>query len=96
MKLIDSRKAQVGSVQGLIMSIVVAAVLLAIGLLILSQISDASRIGGVSTGVATAASNATDSVIGKLGQVPTWIGIIVIVGLAMVVLAFFYGGKMGK
>jgi len=124
MRLMKNNKAQVGSVSGLIMSIITAAVLLAIGLLILSQIQTASDysagaqcrlasfplynssndicLNGTGSSVLsvpvnhTAASVATGSVVDKLSQVPTWIGIIVIVGLAMVVLAFFYKGKMGK
>jgi hypothetical protein len=38
---------------------------------------------------------AGNSVINKLGEIPAWIGIIIIVALAFIVLSFFYGKKSG-
>jgi hypothetical protein len=36
------------------------------------------------------ASNATGSIINKLATVPTWVGIIIVVGLAFLVMGYFY------
>ncbi|KKL07897.1 hypothetical protein LCGC14_2581390 [marine sediment metagenome] len=91
MKLL--KKGQVGGLQGFILSIVTVAIVLAIGLIVLQELSTAARVGGLSTGAATAASNATDSIITKLATVPTWIGIIIIVALAFIVLSFFIGRR---
>jgi len=91
MKLL--RKGQVGGLQGFILSIVTVAIVLAIGLIVLKELSTAARTGGVTTGAATNASVATDSIITKLATVPTWIGIIIIVALAFIVLSFFIGGR---
>ena len=91
MKLL--KKGQVGGLQGFILSIVTVAIVLAIGLIVLQELSDAAREGGVSTGAATNASAATDSIIVKLATVPTWIGIIIIVALAFIVLSFFIGRR---
>jgi hypothetical protein len=91
MKLL--RKAQVGGMQGFILSIVTVAVVLAVGLIVLNSLKDASTSDGTSTGTPTAASNATGSIITKLATVPTWIGIIIIVALAFIVLSFFMGRK---
>ena len=91
MKLL--KKAQVGGLQGFILSIVTVAIVLAIGLIVLQELSTAARVGGVSTGARTAASNATDSIVVKLATVPTWIGIIIIVALAFIVLSFFIGKR---
>ena len=91
MKLL--RKGQVGGLQGFILSIVTVAIVLAIGLIVLNELSTAARVDGVSTGKATNASAATDSIITKLATVPTWIGIIIIVALAFIVLSFFIGRR---
>ncbi len=91
MKLL--KKAQVGGLQGFILSIVTVAIVLAIGLIVLNELSDASRSDGTSSGTATAATNATNSIITKLATVPTWIGIIIIVALAFIVLSFFIGRR---
>ena len=91
MKLL--KKAQVGGLQGFILSIVTVAIVLAIGLIVLNELSDASTSDGTSSGTATAATNATDSIITKLATVPTWIEIIMIVALAFIVLSFFVGKR---
>ena len=41
----------------------------------------------------SAAYNSTGSIITKLATVPTWIGIIIIVALAFIVLSFFIGKR---
>ena len=91
MKLL--KKGQVGGLQGFILSIVTVSIVLAIGLIVLQELSTASRVGGVTSGDATNASAATDQIIVKLATVPTWIGIIIIVALAFIVLSFFIGGR---
>ena len=87
------KKGQVGGLQGFILSIVTVAIVLAIGLIVLNELSTASRVGGVSTGTATAATNATNTIVTKMASVPTWIGIIIIVALAFIVLSFFIGKR---
>jgi len=87
------KKAQVGGLQGFILSIVTVAIVLAIGLIVLNELSHASTSDGTSTGTATAATNATNTIITKLATVPTWIGIIIIVALAFIVLSFFIGRR---
>ncbi len=91
MKLL--KKAQIGGLQGFILSIVTVAIVLAIGLIVLNELKNASTSDGTSTGTATNASTATGSIITKLATVPTWIGIIIIVALAFIVLSFFIGGR---
>jgi len=87
------KKAQVGGLQGFILSIVTVAIVLAIGLIVLGELKTAAQVGGVSTGAETNASVATGSIVTKLATVPTWIGIIIIVALAFIVLSFFIGGR---
>ena len=101
MKLL--RKGQVGGLQGFILSIVTVAIVLAIGLIVLNELKDTQVVsiasgdcnattGGRTTGCG-AAYNATGTIILKLATVPTWIGIIIIVALAFIVLSFFIGRR---
>ena len=89
MKLLKNNK-QVGGMQAFILGIVSVAVVLAVGLIVLGELQTASLVGGVAGGSTTIASNATGSVLTKLSTVPTWIGIIIVVALAFIVLGYFY------
>ena len=102
MKLL--KKGQVGGLQGFILSIVTVAIVLAIGLIVLQELTVASADSITSNCNATsgaggtgadcgAAFNATETIITKLATVPTWIGIIIIVALAFIVLSFFIGRR---
>jgi len=84
------KKGQIGNVQGFIMAIVGVAVILAVGLIVLAELETSARVGGVSSGATTTASNATGTIITKLATVPTWIGILITVSLAFIVLGYFY------
>ena len=99
MKLL--KKGQVGGLQGFILSIVTVAIVLAIGLIVLQELSEAQVTGvhgpdgcnSVNVSGCGASYNATTSIITKLATVPTWIGIIIIVALAFIVLSFFIGRR---
>ncbi len=154
MKLL--KKGQVGGLQAFILSIVTVAIVLAIGLIVLGEMTitakelgtatalnetivhggivsqggelfigasrcanqsasqnvfeigvgcNLSSTGVVSTNgtvnvgldythfIASGAYNSTKSIITKLATVPTWIGIIIIVALAFIVLSFFIGKR---
>jgi hypothetical protein len=84
MKLL--KKGNVAGIQVFIMGIVGVAVILAVGLIVLQELSTSAKSGGT----ATAASNATDTIITKMSNVPTWIGILITVALAFIVLGYFY------
>ena len=115
MKILTSLKSIEGNIQGFILSIVGVAVVLAVGLIVLSQLSinagnagvyscnnatfptvngslcgnaTASPLNGVLA--TTTAGNATNSIITQLATVPQWIGIIITVALAFIVLGYFY------
>ena len=81
------KKGQVGGIQMFIMAIVGVAVILAVGLIVLAELQTAAL---DSAGATTTASNATGSIITKLATVPTWIGILITVALAFIVLGYFY------
>jgi hypothetical protein len=90
MKSMNKKGQAMNNLQGFILGIVGVAIILAVGLIVLANLSDASRVGGVSTGATTVASNATDTIVNKMAQIPTWVGIIIVVALAFIVLGFFY------
>ena len=89
MKMLN-KKRQANVMTGLtafVMGIVALAMVLAIGLLVLQEVQTASL---TTAGATTTASNATGSIVTKLATAPTWIGILIIVGFATVVLSLFY------
>ena len=77
------KKGQVGGIQTFIMAIIGVAVILAVGLIVLSELQ-------TSTTENSSAYNATGSIVTKLATVPTWIGILITVALAFIVLGYFY------
>ena len=93
------KKGQVGNLQTFILGIVSVAVVLAVGLIVLGQLASNSRVdsgivcNSVNNTACNAEYNATTSIIGKLATVPTWIGIIITVSLAFIVLAYFMGRR---
>jgi hypothetical protein len=46
--------------------------------------------GGPVLATRTTAYNATGSIMDKLSTIPTWVGIVIVVALAFIVLGFFY------
>lgn len=84
MKMLKMRKGQAaGNVQGFILAVVGIAVVLAVGLIVLAQLQGATT--------DPIAANATAQIISQLATVPTWIGILITVSLAFIVLSFFSG-----
>lgn len=90
MKLLNKKGQIVSNLQGFVMAIVTIGVILAVGLYVLQELQNATTADGTATGATTVASNATGSVIDKLGQAPTWIGLLIVVVFASAVLAYFY------
>jgi len=117
MKLLKNSK-QVGGMQAFILAIVGVAVVLAVGLIVLTELQGSTVTTGTdgiinsthycagaggswnttdcTVGTATALPSAytsTGSILTKLATVPTWIGIIIVVALAFIVLGYFYSKR---
>lgn len=103
MKTLTSKKNADGNIQGFLLSIIGVAVVLAVGLIVLANLAQTqvdttancglNETGGVANPLYTdcgAAYNTTNSVITQLATVPQWIGIIITVALAFIVLGYFY------
>ena len=93
--MLNKKGQVVENLQGFIMAIVTIGVILAIGLYVLQEMSRATvqtPTAGFDydTSSGTAASNATQAIIGKLGTAPTWIGLLIVVVFASAILAYFY------
>jgi hypothetical protein len=87
MRKLTKKGQVVSSLQGFVMAVVTIAVVLAIGLYVLQEVQTSTL---TSEGATTAASNATGSIIEKLGNAPTWIGLLIVVVFATAILAYFY------
>jgi hypothetical protein len=94
MKMLDKKGQIVANLQGFLMALVTIGVILAVGLYVLQELQTATLgadDGNSSTALpTTSASNATGEVITKLGQAPTWLGLLLTVVFASAVLAYFY------
>lgn len=77
-----TKKGNVAGLQSFIMSIVGVAIVLAIGFVVLAELKTSST--------STQANTSIDTIVTKLGNVPSWIGIIIVVVLASLVLGYFY------
>ena len=78
----NNKKAQAvtfGSLQGIVWLLVVIGIMLAVGLVVLSELRDTSSV----TGDAETALNET---IDAIGEIPVWVSIIVVVVIAAVIL----------
>lgn len=76
-------KKEVENLQGFILSIVGVAVVLAVGLIVLGQLQ-------ANTDSGSAEYNATADIIEQMGTIPNWVGILITVALAFIVLGYFY------
>jgi len=95
MKLMN-KKGQVGNLQGFILSIISVAVILAIGLTVLGSLGSNMRVdsgiecNAVNNTACNAQYNTTTAIVSQMAGIPTWIGIIITVSLAFIVLGYFF------
>ena len=91
------QKKEVEDIQGFILSIVGIGVVLAVGLIVLGQlrqnIATSNAGDGCNSTITTncgAGYNATSAIQVQMGTIPNWIGILITVALAFIVLGYFY------
>ena len=85
------QKKEVENLQGFILSIVGIAVVLAVGLIVLGQLRNNVATGTANVdGVNSTAWNSTGSILQQMATIPNWIGILITVALAFIVLGYFY------
>ncbi len=83
MKKIMDNKGNIGGVQGFILGIVGIGVVLTVGLIVMGSLRDTTTAG-------THEYNASNALLVKLATIPTWIGILIVVAMAFLVLGYFY------
>jgi len=72
------KKGVLQTLNGLVLAIVMVTIVLGVGLMVLNEFANAMS--------GTSAYNATTAMIEKMGAMPTWIGIIIIVFMAGIVI----------
>ena len=100
MKLLNKR-AQVGNLSGFFMGIGVASIVLVVVMIIIQELTTTAEQSYDTTWTTdnttvTSAGNASNAVLTKLATAPTWIGLIILAGLAFIVLGFFMGRGRGQ
>ena len=85
------QKKEVENLQGFILSIVGIAVVLVVGLIVLGQLKTNVAMGTANVdGVNSSAWNSTGTILQQMSTIPNWVGIIITVALAFIVLGYFY------
>jgi len=80
MQKID-KKAQVGSLQTFILSIAGVTIILAVTFILLAELKSSTT--------DTNATSAINTITNKLATIPTWVGILIVVAMAFLVMAYF-------
>jgi uncharacterized membrane-anchored protein len=83
MRSVMSKKGQIGSLQGIIITLVVVGIVLGIGFMVLEEFMDNMNTG-------SEAEDGVNETIQALGKVPTWLGIIVILAIVGILLAIVF------
>ena len=86
---LKKNKKGFAAVQSIILTIVIIAVTLAVGLMILGQLKSSLTAGSEEA-------NATGELIAKLATLPTYIGIMIVVVIFGVILAYLMGWLGGR
>ena len=88
---IKAKTRVLDGIHGFILSVIGIAVVISVGLIVMSQLHQEVGLGlDLSCTDCGQAYNTTSAIITQLGTVPNWIGIMVTVALAFIVLGYFY------
>ena len=77
-----NKKGNLGGLQAFIMSIVGVAVVLTVGFVVIAELKANSSSSTANTSI--------DTITSKMGTIPGWIGIIIVVAMSALVLGYFY------
>ena len=81
--LLKNRKGQIGTLQTIIISLVVIGIVLGIGFLVLEEFMDQMTAG-------SEAKSGVNKTIVAMAKIPTWLGIIVILAIVGILLAIVF------
>lgn len=89
MEMRFAQKKGITAVVGIILAVVMVCVILVVGLRVLSSLQ-------ADLTAASAEYNATGDLIDELADIPTWIGILIVVAIAGILIAYLGGWFGGK
>ena len=78
-----SKKGQLGSLQQIIITLVVVGIVLGVGFMVLEEFQDAMTAG-------SQAEQGVNATVTALAKIPTWLGIIVILAIVGILLAIVF------
>ena len=81
--LLKSKKAQLGTLQSIIITLVVVGIVLGIGFLVLEEFMDQMDSG-------SEAESGVNDTITAMGKIPSWLSIIVILAIVGILLAIVF------
>ncbi|MBA7490708.1 hypothetical protein ES702_01251 [subsurface metagenome] len=81
--LLDNKKGQLGTLQSIIITLVVVGIVLGIGFLVLEEFEEQMTAG-------SEAESAVNETIIALAKIPTWLSIIVILAIVGILLAIVF------
>ncbi|MFH8119454.1 MAG: hypothetical protein QXS37_01440 [Candidatus Aenigmatarchaeota archaeon] len=84
-----NNKKGFAAVQGIILTLVLITVTLAVGLMILGKLKEKLTAG-------SAEANATEDLIREMSNLPTYIGILIVVAIFGVIIAYLVGWLGGR
>jgi hypothetical protein len=94
------KKGQIGSLQGIIITLVVVGLFLGIGFMVLEEFYENTCESWNETSgecdTQTEASSGLNTTISAVGKVPTWLGIIVILAIVGILLAIVFSVLPGN
>lgn len=88
-KVLNTKKAQANKLVGFVLSIVILAVVTAVGLAILAKLSGVLDAG-------SAARNAVDEMIDAIAEIPGWVPIIIIAVVGGLVIFLMFRSFQGQ
>lgn len=83
MKSITSKKGQIGTLQSIIITLVIIGIVLGVGFLVLEEFEEEMTAG-------SEAESGVNDTINALGEIPTWLSIIVIIAIVGILLAIVF------
>jgi len=89
-----NKKAQMGSLQTFVLAIAGVTIVLVVVMIVMAELRDTeyTNTAGCNSSHKTscsAAYNSTQTMIGKVATIPTWVGILIVVAMAFLVMAYF-------
>jgi len=81
--ILNNKKAQIGTLQSIIITLVIIGIVLGVGFLVLEEFEDEMTAG-------SEAESGVNDTINALAEIPSWLSIIVIIAIVGIILAIVF------